>query len=88
MDEKDKEFTEQLFFNQMNEFQNDTAEKIIDLLNEKKYILDVSVLGLIATARALIITYAEDDKVAEALLDTAKYMLEQAQDGTIIPPSE
>lgn len=86
MDNKDEDFTKQLFFNQMDSFQ-DTSEKIIEILNQEDYILDVNVLGLIATARALALTYAENDEVCDALLDTSIYMLEEARKKKTKQPS-
>ena len=77
--DKEEEYTKELFFNQMNDFEHNTAKKIIDILNEKKYMLESEVLGLVATARALTLLYAENKDSKDALLDTAIYMLQEGK---------
>ena len=78
--EQDEEFAKQLFFNQMDSFQNNTAEKIIDVLKEEEYMLETEVLGLIATARAITVTESDNKEVQDALIDTAIYMLEMVKE--------
>lgn len=78
--EQDEEFAKQLFFNQMDSFQNNTAEKIIDVLREEEYMLETEVLGLIATARAITVTESDNKEVQDALIDTAIYMLEMVKE--------
>lgn len=82
MDALEEEYTRQLFVNQMTEFQENTGEKIIKLLDEEQYILEVNVLGLIATARAITLKYGENDEANNALLDTAIFMLKNAKKPT------
>lgn len=77
--DKDEEFVKELFFNQMNNFENNTAKKIIKILDEEEYILESEVLGLVATARALVLLYGENEDSKNALLDTAVYMLQQGK---------
>lgn len=79
MDENEELFTKQLFFNQMDDFQNNTSKKIIEVLDKEEYILEAEVLGLVATARALVLTAVEDKDVKDALLDTAIYILEEGK---------
>lgn len=76
---EDEEFIKTLFFNQMNDFENNTAKEIIKILDEKEYILESEVLGLITTARALIVLAKEDADTKKALLDTAIYVLEEGK---------
>lgn len=76
---QDEEFTKQLFFNQMTDFEQNTAEKITDILREEQYMLETEVLGLIATARAIAVVESHNDEALEALIDTAIYMLEQTK---------
>lgn len=68
-----EEVTKELFIEQMQKFQQDTSEKIVQILQEEEFLLDVEVLGLVATARALIQTYAPDD--SDDLLKSAVYLL-------------
>ena len=78
--DKEEDFVKELFFNQMNDFEHNTAKKIIKILDEEEYILESEVLGLIATARALTLLYAENKDSKNALLDTAIYMLQQGKE--------
>ena len=68
-----EEVTKELFIEQMQDFQQNTSEKIVEILDENEYLLDVEVLGLVATARALIKTYAPDD--SKDLITSAVYLL-------------
>lgn len=68
-----EEVTKELFIEQMQKFQQDTSEKIVKILQEEEFLLDVEVLGLVATARALIQTYAPDE--SEDLITSAVYLL-------------
>lgn len=67
----EKEITKEDFINEMTQFENKTAHKILDVLAEDKHMLSVEVLGLISLVRALINTYGD-----EYLLDTAVHYLQ------------
>lgn len=71
MTENEKEITKEDFINEMTQFENKTAHKILDVLAEDKHMLSVEVLGLISLVRALINTYGD-----EYLLDTAVHYLQ------------
>lgn len=63
---EEKEFTREDFIKEMTDFEENTAQKILEVLDENKHILSVEVLGLISIARVLINTYGD-----EFLMDTA-----------------
>lgn len=71
MTDDNKEITKEDFINEMTQFENKTAHKILDVLAEDKHMLSVEVLGLISLVRALINTYGD-----EYLLDTAVHYLQ------------
>ena len=66
MSDDKKEVTREEFIKQMTNFENVTAQKILEVLENEKHMLSVEVLGLISIARALINTFGD-----EYLLDTA-----------------
>lgn len=63
---EEKEFTREDFIKEMTDFEENTAQKILEVLDENKHILSVEVLGLISITRVLINTYGD-----EFLMDTA-----------------
>ena len=66
MTEEKKEFTKEDFIAEMTDFEQNTANEILEILEKHKHILSVEVLGLISIARVLINTYGD-----EYLMDTA-----------------
>lgn len=58
------------FIKEMEKFENDTARKILELMEEEEYMLPVAVLGLISVVRALIENFGND-----ALRDEATHFL-------------
>ena len=75
----EKIVTKNLFLEQMKNFENETSAKIIKVLDEENYIIETEVLGLIAMAKALALTYSNTEDELNSLLDTAKYMLDKAE---------
>lgn len=62
------------FADEMNRFKDETAKKIIEVLDEDKYYVPIEVLGLIGIIRVLINTFGD-----EKLLDTAvRYLTYEA----------
>lgn len=83
MTDNEKEITKEDFINEMTQFENKTAHKILDILAEDKYMLSVEVLGLISLVRALINTYGD-----EYLLDTAVHYLQFKEPEEDVPDAE
>ena len=75
----EKVVTKNLFLEQMKNFENETSAKIIKVLDEENYIIETEVLGLIAMAKVLALTYSNTEDELNSLLDTAKYMLDKAE---------
>ena len=75
MNDENKDITREDFINEMTQFENATAKKILDVLAEDKHMLSVEVLGLISIVRALINTYGD-----EYLLDTAVHYLQYKEE--------
>ena len=71
MSEENTQVTKEDFIDEMTQFENITAKKILNVLAEDKHMLSVEVLGLISIVRALINTYGD-----EYLLDTALHYLQ------------
>lgn len=55
--------SKQLFIEQMQDFDKTVTEQILDILNEKQYILNVEVYGLASIIRALVNTYGNDEMI-------------------------
>lgn len=81
---EEKEFTREDFIKEMTDFEENTAQKILEVLDENKHILSVEVLGLISIARVLINTYGD-----EFLMDTAvRYLQFKESESSDIPESD
>lgn len=81
---EEKEFTREDFIKEMTDFEENTAQKILEVLDENKHILSVEVLGLISIARVLINTYGD-----EFLMDTAvRYLQFKEPESSDIPESD
>lgn len=65
-----QDVTKDDFINEMEKFENDTARKILELMEKEEYMLPVAVLGLISVVRALIENFGND-----ALRDEATHFL-------------
>lgn len=70
MDNIKQDVTKDDFINEMEKFENDTARKILELMEKEEYMLPVAVLGLISVVRALIENFGND-----ALRDEATHFL-------------
>ena len=78
---EEKEFTREDFIKEMTDFEENTAQKILEVLDENKHILSVEVLGLISIARVLINTYGD-----EFLMDTAvRYLQFKEPESSDVP---
>ena len=55
--------SKQLFIEQMQDFDKTVTEQILNILNEKQYILNVEVYGLASIIRALVTTYGNDEMI-------------------------
>lgn len=55
-----KEVTREEFIEQMTNFENITAPKILKVLEEQQHMLSVETLGLIGIVRALVQTYGDE----------------------------
>lgn len=81
---EEKEFTREDFIKEMTDFEENTAQKILEVLDENKHILSVEVLGLISIARVLINTYGD-----EFLMDTAvRYLQFKEPESSDAPESD
>lgn len=81
---EEKEFTREDFIKEMTDFEENTAQKILEVLDENKHILSVEVLGLISIARVLINTYGD-----EFLMDTAvRYLQFKEPESSDVPESD
>ena len=64
--------SKKLFIEQMQDFDRTVTEQILDILNEKQYILNVEVYGLASIIRALVTTYGNDEMI-EGVVEFLQY---------------
>lgn len=84
MSEEEKQYTKEDFIEEMTNFEQVTAQEILEVLEKNKHMLSVEVLGLISIARVLINTYGD-----EYLMDTAVRYLQYTEPETSdIPNAE
>lgn len=55
--EEQMELNKEAFLKEFNDFEQNTSAEILEILDEKKYMLNVEVYGLAAIVRALIQQY-------------------------------
>ena len=60
MSEENKEVTREEFIEEMTNFENVTAPRILKILEEELHMLSVETLGLIGIVRALVRTYGDE----------------------------
>lgn len=64
--------SKKLFIEQMQDFDRTVTEQILNILNEKQYILNVEVYGLASIIRALVTTYGNDEMI-EGVVEFLQY---------------
>ena len=67
MNETKQDISKDDFIKEMEKFENDTARKILELMEKEEYMLPVAVLGLISVVRALIENFGNDALRDEAI---------------------
>lgn len=72
MSEESQDLTKEQFIKEMEEFDNSTAQEILDVLEQHKHLLTVEVLGLISIARALINNFG-DEFLMKSAIDLLQY---------------
>lgn len=70
--EKLLELSKEEFLKEMEEFDNSTAQEILEVLEKHKHLLYVEVLGLISVARALINNFG-DEFLMKSAIDLLQY---------------
>jgi len=84
MTEEEKQYTKEDFIEEMTNFEQVTAQEILEVLEKNKHMLSVEVLGLISIARVLINTYGD-----EYLMDTAvRYLQYKEPEEQDIPDAD
>lgn len=84
MSEENKEVTREEFIEEMTNFENVTAPRILKILEEEQHMLSVETLGLIGIVRALVRTYGD-----EFLMDSCvSYLQFQEPTSEDIPDDE
>ena len=67
-----EEESKKIFIEQMQDFDKTVSEQILNILNEKKYMLNVEVYGLASIIRALVTTYGNDEMI-DGLVEFLQY---------------
>lgn len=72
IDAQEIEDNKQAFIEEFNDFEKDTALKILEILDEKKHMLNVEVYGLTAIVKSLILEYG-DPLMIDGVIEYLKY---------------